>query len=136
MTRKEWQERAKAFARSSQLLLQGGEHSAAYYLSGVAVECALKAKIANAFRANDFPDKTFVGKIHTHNLSELVKLAQLSQALDSECASPTFRNYWNTVKAWDIESRYKAWMPTEAKEMIEAATKRGTGILPWIGRHW
>lgn len=137
MTLNEWQARARAFTRSSQLLLQGGEHSSAYHLCGLAVECALKAKIARGFRANDFPERKFVEKIHTHNLNELLKLAQLTQALDlEEQTSATFRAYWNTVRGWDIESRYKVWTPAEANGMVETATKRGTGVLAWIRQHW
>jgi hypothetical protein len=121
------------------LLLTGGEHDTAYYLSGVAVECALKAKIASAFNRHDLPDKNFVLQIYNngHKLAELVKLAQLTAVLAAEeRASGAFRAYWSTVKAWDVDSRYKSWTPAEATNMVTAVTNRGTGVLAWIRRHW
>ncbi|WFP76996.1 HEPN domain-containing protein [Mesorhizobium sp. WSM4906] len=139
MTRDEWRRKSRTFAQSARLLLNGAEYDTAYYLSGVAVECALKAKIASAFRANDLPDKNFVHQIYSngHKLSELVKLGQLATALTAEeQASAAFRAYWNTVKAWDVDSRYKTWTPAEAASMVTAVTNRGTGVLAWIRRHW
>lgn len=121
------------------MLLNNGEHDAAYYMSGIAVECALKAKIASAFRANDLPDKNFVNQIYSngHRLGELVKLGQLAAALEAEeQASAAFRAYWNTVKAWDVDSRYKFWTSAEATNMVIAVTRGKTGVLAWIRRHW
>lgn len=40
----------------AKLLLGNGFSSGAYYLSGYAIECALKAIIAAQFRANEIPD--------------------------------------------------------------------------------
>ncbi|MBZ9844703.1 HEPN domain-containing protein [Mesorhizobium sp. CA5] len=139
MIRDDWREKSKVFARSAQLLLRSGEHDTAYYLSGLAVECALKAKIASSFRANDLPEKNFVNQIYGngHKLSELVKLGQLAAALTAEeQASAAFRAYWNTVKAWEVESRYKFWTAAEATNMVTAVTHRRTGVLAWIRRHW
>jgi HEPN domain-containing protein len=54
---------AEAKAGDALLLLQHGRHSNAYYLSGYAVEIALKAIIATEFRHDTFPDRDFVTKI-------------------------------------------------------------------------
>lgn len=41
----------------AKLLFQSGRYSGAYYLSGYAVELAIKACIARVFQANAIPDK-------------------------------------------------------------------------------
>jgi len=61
----------------AKLLAQQGYPSGAYYLTGYAIECALKARIAGQFRANEIPDKGFINRIYTHNLTELLELAGL-----------------------------------------------------------
>lgn len=139
MKRKEWQGKALTHSRSAKLLLSSGHYDTAYYLSGLAIECALKAKIAAQFKANDLPDKSLVLQIYNngHRLAELIKLAQLAPALAAqERANVGFRAYWSTVKAWEIDARYKTWSLAEARDMVEASTKRGTGVLAWIKQHW
>jgi hypothetical protein len=106
---------------------------------GIAVECALKAKIASLFRANDVPEKKFVEDFYRegHNLIKLINLARFENLLAAEeQAHAAFRANWATVRTWTIDSRYKAWSQVEATDMVRAATQRGNGVLSWIRRHW
>ncbi len=57
-------------------LFQSSRFSAAYSLSGYAVELGIKACIAKVFQANAIPDKAFVAAIYPHNLDELLGLAR------------------------------------------------------------
>src|SRR5215213_2507506 len=124
MTRKEWKRQAEAHCSAAEVLLQQGQFGVAYHIAGLAIECGLKAKIATAFKASTWPTKKFVLDIHTHDLSALVKQAGLDPGrLAQEAASPAFRVYWNTVKGWTIESRYKDWSPAEARDIVEAVSK-------------
>ena len=75
---------SRARLREAKALAAAGEWSGAYYLSGYAVECGLKAAIARAFNASTFPDKNHVFNIHTHKLQDLVKLAGLQPQQDLE----------------------------------------------------
>jgi hypothetical protein len=56
------------------VLLQHKYWTGAYYLTGLGVECALKACLARAVQQHDFPDKGFINRAYTHNLEELAKL--------------------------------------------------------------
>src|SRR2546425_12302460 len=56
------------------LLLENKLWTGSYYMTGLAIECALKACLAQAVRQYDFPDKNFVGKVYTHKLKELAQL--------------------------------------------------------------
>jgi HEPN domain-containing protein len=138
MTRDEWRARSREFERSAGTLLANARYDLAYHSTGIAVECALKAKIATLFRANDVPERRFVEDFYRdgHNLVRLVSLAQLQAQLDTEERDrPAFRANWATVRAWTIDSRYKIWSQVEADEMFRAATQRGSGVLSWIRRH-
>ena len=137
MTRKEWKKQAEAHCAAAKALLEQGQYGVAYHVAGLAIECALKAKIATAFKASTWPTKKFVNDIHTHDLPALVKQAGLDASrLKQEGTSPAFRVYWNTVKGWTVESRYKDWSAAEARDMVEAVSKKSVGVLAWIKRNW
>lgn len=65
-------------------LFKSGRYSAAYYLSGYAVELGIKACIAKVFHANTIPDKAFVNAIYSHKLDELLGLAGLKKLLQDD----------------------------------------------------
>jgi HEPN domain-containing protein len=137
MNRKDWKAQAEEHSKSAKVLLREGQYSSAYYIAGLAVECALKAKICRSIKRGDWPEKTFVNDIHVHDLMKLMRHAQLDQQRDAqEKRSVQFRLYWNTVKDWKVESRYQLWSDAEARDMVEAVTKRGSGVLTWIRKHW
>jgi HEPN domain-containing protein len=139
MTRAEWRQKARDFAASARVLLRGGQYDSAYYLAGMAVECALKAKIAMRFRANTLPDKKLVNDIYRegHEIERLVDHAQLRDQLTAEGQrSAEFAANWAAVRAWNIDARYRHQSQAEAQDTVKAVTTRGTGVLSWIGRHW
>ena len=55
-------------------LLRAGLWTGAYYLTGLAIECALKSCLAAAVREHDFPDKDFVNQMYVHKLTKLFEL--------------------------------------------------------------
>ena len=65
MNRADLQRLARERIADAKVLLRARRWSAAYYLSGYAVECAIKACIARLTRAEEFPDKSFVDKCWT-----------------------------------------------------------------------
>src|SRR6266704_2273860 len=74
-TRRDFQRLAELRAKEAAALAKSRNQQGAYYLGGFAIECALKACIAKKTRRHDFPaDKTYAGKVYTHDLNELLKL--------------------------------------------------------------
>lgn len=137
MNRQAWKRRAEDHIRAAQVLLAVGHCSVAYYLAGLAVECALKARIARAFRSGTWPLRQFANDIHTHDLSKLVILAELRDRRQADVErDPTFRDAWNLVAKWTIDARYAEWSETEARDIIDAVVQRRSGVMPWIKRHW
>ncbi|MDN2583927.1 hypothetical protein [Aquibium sp. ELW1220] len=135
MNRREWERQAQSHARSAQSLIHTKHFDAAYHLAGLAVECALKSRIASMFRASDIPDKRLVNDVHTHDLSVLIRIAGLRDRLAAEQQiNAQFDANWKTVATWSIDSRYRSWTQAEATALVNAVTERGTGVLSCIRR--
>ena len=100
------------------------------------MECALKACIAKRFRRYDFPDKGYVAAVHSHNLEELLKLAELLDHLDQDVKKrPQLANSWGVIKRWDIDSRYEV-SGLSGKDMANAVNSQADGMLAWIKQRW
>ncbi len=109
----------------------------AYYLAGYAVECALKACIAKGIKRHDFPDRGKVNDSHTHNLKDLMRLANLEVArLEQARNSVAFRNNWDLVQQWSEQSRYQRHARVVAQALVEAVTDSKHGLITWIKRYW
>src|SRR5579859_7559760 len=110
MTRKDFQRLARMRLSDARVLLMSGNNEGAYYLAGLAVECALKSAIARKTRRYDFPPKPkVVYGVYDHDLNKLLVAAGLDTVLDAAvAANPVLRANWAVVKDWTIESRYLA----------------------------
>ena len=109
----------------------------AYYLSGYAVECALKACISKLVKQDDYPDKTFVNDSYTHNISNLVKLAGLEDDRIAEVKrNPALGQNWIIVKDWNERARYENHTQLAAQKLYDAITDSAQGVLPWIKVRW
>ena len=120
-------------------LLAGGRWAGAYYLAGYAVECGLKACIMAHVEAVGaiFQDKKFSEKCWTHDLEELLKLANLKPALDADAAAnPALSANWAAAKDWKETSRYEQKTQPEAQALYDAVANHPDGVLPWIRIRW
>lgn len=137
MNRTDLQKLSHARIREAKILFNAGEYGGAYYLSGYAVECALKACFAKRIRRYDFPDKN-VRSVFIHNLPELVVVAGLKDELFSaRSKNAKFAAGWDVVCKWTEESRYSSiLMKGDADEILNAISRRKDGVLPWIKRYW
>jgi hypothetical protein len=112
-------------------------HSVAYYLAGYAIECALKAIIAQSFRSGVIPDKRLVNELYTHDLVKLVGLAGLSAELRvAQGASPAFQANWGIVSGWTEAARYELIDPFTSTRMIGAVGELDDGVLEWLKKLW
>jgi HEPN domain-containing protein len=108
VNRRDLQLLARTRLADAKTLLGTGRPDGAYYLAGYAVECALKACIAKGTQRHDFPGKKRVEASYTHNLRDLIKVANLEQAcLEEAKKDPVFRNYWDLVQDWSEHSRIR-----------------------------
>ncbi len=118
-------------------LLDAGLPDGAYYLAGYAVECALKACIAKETQRYEFPEKKRVNASHTHDLKELVRVAELQNALRTATQSdPLLLKYWDIVEAWSEQSRYGTHSLESAGALIGALGDKDHGVIKWIKHYW
>lgn len=138
MNRKDFQALALVRLREAEVLLANRLPDGAYYLSGYAVDCALKACIARQTQRHDFPpDPRTVQSIYTHDLVQLVSKARLADALDTEAkANHQFAEHWTVAKDWSEASRYDRIALARAQRMYLAVADRRHGVLRWIRQFW
>lgn len=122
----------------ARVLLDSKLWTGAYYLTALAIECALKSCLAGAVKEYDFPDKRFVNQMYIHDLEQLFQLdasrwAQLQADMQTD---KKLRNNWSIVKDWDDGKRYDVIEELTAKGLYEAATEASSGVLEWIRRRW
>ena len=77
-------------------LLANGRWSGAYYLAGYAVECGLKACIMAFVEASGaiFQDKKYSEKCWTHDLEDLLELADLTPVLSADAVANAALCVW------------------------------------------
>jgi len=134
MMREEFQRLAELRAEEAAVLADNGKEQGAYYLAGLAVECALKACIAKRTKQHQYPPKN-TGQYYEHNLDVLLKLAELQHELDGELSrSPGFATNWGTVHNWNVDKRYEV-TNLRGTEMV-AAVNSADGVLQWLKQRW
>ena len=119
-------------------MLDMGEYCGAYHLTGIGVECAIKACIARKTNRHEFPDKNHAAKCWEHDPEKLITVAGLSVQLGIESkANGRFASNWGVVKDWKIDCRYDLSITdTKALALYSAVVARQHGVLRWLRRHW
>ena len=138
MNQLDFQELAQIRLTEAHALFTVGHYDGAYYLAGYAIECAVKACIAKPTAAHDFPPRPDeVRRMYSHNLADLVKLADLEGSRESaQAADPIFARYWRVVADWNEQSRYARWATRQAADLLEAASQQDHGVLQWVQGFW
>ena len=123
--------------KEAKALLNKKYYDGAYYLTGYAVECALKSCIAKKTKRHDFPDRKLVLDSYTHDLTQLIKVSGLKAALDLETSRDRdFDVNWAIVKDWSEASRHERHDAATAKRIYAAVENNKHGVLRWLQRHW
>jgi HEPN domain-containing protein len=118
-------------------LFRANRCSSAYYLSGYAVELALKACIAKLIQPDVIPGVAFVKAIYTHRFDDLLSTAGLRPQYECETkADLQFAANWAIASKWTEASRYSFWDPMSAEAMIHAIHDPNHGVFQWVKRHW
>lgn len=137
MNRAQFQQLADERVLDAEALLNAQRWSAAYYLAGYAVECALKACIAKLTNLHDYPDKEFVNQCYTHRIDRLIALSGLAPQFTIDAAAdPLLDDNWQVAKRWDEQARYLQWPEPQARELFLAVSDTNHGVLPCIRGRW
>ena len=134
MFRTDLQKLAIARVADARALRAAGRNDAAFYLAGMAVECALKACIAAKRQRYEFPDRRLAERAWAHDLERLLDLADLSSEM--LVAPPAVLDNWSVVRAWKVDVRYLlVKSASESDAFLKAVSGRG-GVLPWVKQRW
>jgi HEPN domain-containing protein len=137
LTRALLQDLAETRRRDAEILLAHGRYSGAYYLSGYAVECAIKARIASRFLQDVIPARNLVNDTYSHRLGELIGVAGLKSDLEKHMANDQdFATRWGFISKWSEASRYETWDPVIATTLYESVAEPAKGVLQWIKSFW
>lgn len=140
MNRRAWQRLAQDRIADARALLAAKRWSAAYYLSGYAVECGLKSCIlVRVGREGEviFTDRRFSEKCWTHDLENLLGLAGLEAPFKVAAAGDAdFADNGELVIEWDESKRYIRTAKVDAEELYNAVTDKKHGVLQWIKARW
>jgi hypothetical protein len=138
ITRTDFQQLADIRLKEAKALLDQGLWDGAYYLTGYAVEVALKACIIKTLMATDaFPEKKFSERCYTHDIGDLVGLAGLKAAWTAATAGdPDLSGNWGIAKEWSEHKRYHRITEAEAKGLYDAVSDATHGVLTWIKTQW
>jgi len=138
MTRQDFQRLTRLRLRDARALLANGNDEGAYYLAGLAVECALKSAIARKTQRHDFPpEPRFLrDSVYIHDLNKLLAAAGLVGALKAAAdINAAFKANWALVKDWKAESRYDVSTVPNARGFYRAVAGRN-GVMSWLRQHW
>lgn len=142
MNRQTLQNLATTRLEDAELLLGNGRWSAGYYLTGYAIEYALKSCLLRYLGEGDalFRDPKFRDSLKdcwTHDLTKLVTLTGLDAEFGlARAGNRKLENFWATVKEWKETSRYEEKSEADAKALYEAVTHEHDGVFPWIRMQW
>ena len=136
-TKKDLETLATTRLEDAEHLFRAGRYSAAYYLTGYAVELGIKACIAGVFQANVIPEKSFVNAVYSHKLDELLGLAGIRKQLQDDMkGDAALSAFWGIATKWSEASRYEMWDQFAAASMIQAVGDGNHGVLQWLKKHW
>jgi HEPN domain-containing protein len=136
MNRGEFQSLTVERLEDAASLLKAERYSAAYCLSGYAIECALKACIAGRTKQDEFPPKD-AAKYYVHDLLKLLNIADLDSTFEQERKlDAAFETNWTVVKDWTEEARYQSRGKQKAEEILAAINDPQHGVLQWLKRNW
>jgi HEPN domain-containing protein len=134
MVRRDFQNLSVLRVREARRLADAGLYDGAYYLGGLAIECALKSTLARTIQRYEFPDLERTRRAYTHNLEVLLKLSGLDTKLDE--SEPQIQAAWARVSGWNVETRYQTGRAAaDVLEFLEAVAGR-RGVLRWLKRYW
>jgi HEPN domain-containing protein len=129
--------------KDARALIRGKRWEFAYYAAGYSVECALKSCVLARMihTAWVFEEKWNARDCLTHDLNELIRLADLTNDLNARRAASAasgdlFDSNWKTVVKWQVTSRYASRTEAEARDLFAAMTHRPDGVLRWLKNYW
>lgn len=130
----DWQRAAEEYLAAAGTLARARRWRSVYQEAGLALECALKARIMRVAGLNRWPSRGERPDLYTHDPDLLLRHAGLLEAVEREVADQTpAGRAWMVAKDFSINRRYPDGRPFPmrlARDMLRAL--REDGLLAWI----
>ncbi len=139
MNRANLQHLSNERVEDARALLATSRWSGAYYLTGYALECALKSCILAHIERTGviFEDKKFAEQCWTHDLELLTKKGGLDANFGVAMgANSQLELNWQVARGWTEASRYQINTQTAAEELFRAVIDVPDGVLTWVKNYW
>jgi HEPN domain-containing protein len=133
-TADDWDALADDHGKAAQTLFRAKLFNQAYSQAGLAVECALKARIIRFERLNAWPSRASRPELYVHDLVKLIGYAGLAMELDSHIAAANeVGTNGMVVKDW-VFARYRLLKTPirDARDMVKAVCDPKHGLIGWI----
>ncbi|MDX2041108.1 MAG: HEPN domain-containing protein [Acidobacteriota bacterium] len=130
ITRVELRKIARERLKDAEALFNAGRYDGAVYLSGYAIELALKNRICKTLKWSGFPQTRSefqpFQSFKTHNLDVLLSLSGLESKIKT-----AYLAEWSAIAKWDPEARYNPIGSAGKKdaELLIEAVKKLLGVL-------
>jgi hypothetical protein len=143
LTRNDLKKLARLRLKEAEHLYKRGLYDGCVYLSGYAVEFALKARVCRFLRLATCPDESERDKQYkqffwTHNFDRLKLLAGLRDEIAVTKNKDLYDN-WSKVTEWNAGLRYSPRGTCDnkrAEEMLASIRGRPNGVLTWLTKRW
>jgi len=113
-------------------LYHGGQFDGATYMSGYAIEMALKARICKITCCPEWPPIPKLEKeFFTHHLDDLVRLGGLESIKNS---NPMLLADWSIVTGWSPDMRYQRLGVTQ--QDTQTLLIALINVFKWIKKNW
>lgn len=124
----------------AEALYAAGMYEGCAYLSGYAVELALKAVVCHRLNIPSYPTpKMHKGAFTIHDFDGLLFLAGLSSEMTlAKTDAELFAN-WSLATLWGPERRYApagAYTQNSALALLDAIRHVKFGVLTWLKEYW
>ena len=137
-TRNELKELAKLRLKEAETLFDAGLYDGAVYVSGYAIEFALKARICKLLDTNEYPSSGRLKSAYAvHDFEQLLFLSGLQKKIS--LAHVDLHTNWSLLIPWSPEMRYKpegTISQNKATEILNAVRDKPNGVLKWIMKYW
>ncbi|PYD77343.1 hypothetical protein CFR80_18165 [Komagataeibacter oboediens] len=133
--RDDWVINARRKFASAEILFDAGQYQEAFELAGIAVECALKAKLMKMHGWNAWPGRNHKPPIEIHDLQKLCRMCgawdELQEILNST-PDHDLIHAWGVVNSWRVNVRYKSgsFPAPLARDIVSAVGDKG--LLEWL----
>lgn len=124
---------SRARIKDARILFKNGAYDGSLYISGYAIEIALKAIICKNLSLSGIPHTAEefgrIARLRTHNLEDLLKQTPNNVSMKIKSS---YLGEWSSVLKWNPDMRYAPIRGTKMKQEADGAIHSSQKILRFL----